>query len=148
MAIQLRSTKDFNPDWTKRETKIDWLVEGNPKMRHGKSYARFERYFGADTVGDYYDNSGSKGDLRHDWAHQFLDLIENSEEKPDIDKIAAARNVAAIKGFNERLNAPNLDDELIDELKVENAPGEVPALGDDIDELEVAEITEEELLAS
>jgi hypothetical protein len=85
MAVQLRNRDDFQPDWTSESTKIIWEVDGNPKRPHGKAHARFEAYFGSETVKEYVENGGTKADLRYDWEHRFLDLEAVDEPEDEVE---------------------------------------------------------------
>lgn len=71
---ELRNTKEWNSQNGAETTNVEWKVKGNPKRSHGQSYKRFEAYFGATTVKEYLEAGGTKGDLRYDWQHGFLDL--------------------------------------------------------------------------
>jgi hypothetical protein len=75
MEMQLRNDSEWKNEFTANgDTEILWLVVTNPKRSYGKSYARFEQYFGSSTVSEYLANGGTKGDLKHDWKHRFLSL--------------------------------------------------------------------------
>lgn len=52
--------------------KLAWLIKENPRSKGGATYARFAKYFGAKTVGEYLQKGGTLGDLRWDVAHKFL----------------------------------------------------------------------------
>lgn len=79
MATQTREMSGWNSSWFADETPIQWEVKGNPKRAHGKSYARFEQYFGASTVKEYIENGGTRGDLKYDWQHAFLTLESDTD---------------------------------------------------------------------
>ena len=69
-----KRSEGWTSSWYADETPIVWEVPGNPKRPHGKSYARFQSYFGAQTVGEYFKSGGTKGDLKYDWTNAFLSL--------------------------------------------------------------------------
>jgi len=56
--------------------KITWLIKENPKLKGTKSHARFAKYFGAKTVGEYFTKGGRRSGLRWDIAHKFLSVAE------------------------------------------------------------------------
>lgn len=97
----LRSFENWSSNWFAPETVINWEVKGNPKRSHGKSYERFENYFGASTVGEYISAGGTKGDLRHDWAHQFLTLGFESD-LPVVGRLAEDPDLVIEKALKSR----------------------------------------------
>ena len=54
------------------EQKLTWLVKENPRSKGGATFARFAKYFGSKTVGEYFKKGGTPGDLRWDVAHKYL----------------------------------------------------------------------------
>lgn len=81
MATETRDMAGWTSSWYANETPIQWEVKGNPKRSHGKSYVRFENYFGCETVGAYLEKGGTKGDLKYDWQHGFLSLGDGEPVK-------------------------------------------------------------------
>lgn len=79
MPKETREMAGWQTSWFADTTPINWEVKGNPKRTHGKSYARFELYFGAETVKQYLEKGGTKGDLKYDWQHMFLSLGDGTE---------------------------------------------------------------------
>lgn len=79
MPKETREMVGWQTSWNADETPINWEVKGNPKRAHGKSYARFELYYGASNVKEYLEKGGTKGDLKYDWQHMFLSLGNDTE---------------------------------------------------------------------
>jgi hypothetical protein len=90
MAKELRSKDEWNGAFNRGETKIEWEVKGNPKRSGFKAHARFEQYFGAETVAQYLEKGGTKGDLRYDWENKFLSL-QVPPEAPEVAESASAK---------------------------------------------------------
>jgi hypothetical protein len=87
MAKQLRDKAEWKSEFSANgSTRIEWLVDGNPKRPSGQSYSRFERYFQSPTVEEYLKAGGTKGDLKYDWEQCFLDLhLMATEAKAPIE---------------------------------------------------------------
>jgi hypothetical protein len=86
MATRIRN-EEWKSELGQSQNEIRWLVPANPKRSGFKAYDRFDRYFGAETVDEYLKAGGTKGDLRYDWEHQFLDIVSDSppaEAQPDV----------------------------------------------------------------
>lgn len=68
------------------EAKISWLITENPRSPTKATFARFAKYFGAGTVGDYMAQGGTKGDLLWDLRSGFLTVeglsLGPASEKP------------------------------------------------------------------
>ena len=60
-----------------RNDAIKWLVSNNPKIVGCQAWLRFEKYFQAETVGQYLAKGGLKADLLWDKEHGFLQIIDN-----------------------------------------------------------------------
>lgn len=75
-------------------TKIKWNIDHNPKKHSSKSWARFEKYFGSTTVGEWLSHATTNAekriliqDLNHDWEHkwfEYLDEQDNAMFRQDI----------------------------------------------------------------
>lgn len=87
MAKILRDKAEWKSEFTANgSTKIEWLVDGNPKRPSGQSYSRFQNYFQSQTVEEYLNAGGTKGDLKYDWENKFLDLqLPETETKAPIE---------------------------------------------------------------
>jgi hypothetical protein len=108
---ETRDIAGFDPMWTDGSTKIHWLVDGNPKRPHGKSYGRFEAYFGSETVQEYLDKGGTKADLRYDWTKLFLDLeSDESDDSETPDESAPVEMADAETVKEENIAADDHDD--------------------------------------
>lgn len=62
------------------DAKITLNVTENPKKEGSKSRARFEHYFGSETVGDYLAKGGTYQDIAYDIGRGFV-TIEPVEDK-------------------------------------------------------------------
>jgi len=67
------------------EAKITWLVSKNPRSAGKGTFARFERYFGSNTVAEFLSAGGSKGDLLWDIRAGYL-AVEGVTVGPAGDK--------------------------------------------------------------
>ena len=56
------------------DTGITWLVEENPKRPGSAAHERWEGYYGSETVEEYLENGGTRGDLRWDIDREFIEL--------------------------------------------------------------------------
>lgn len=110
MATETREMSGWTSSWYVNETPIQWEVKGNPKRSHGKSYSRFEKYFGAETVGAYLENGGTKGDLKYDWQHGFLSLGSDAPAQiasvPDNEPLVALESPKAPAKNRHNANKP------------------------------------------
>lgn len=58
------------------DAKVSWLVKDNPRAKGSETHARFAKYFGVKTVGEYFAKGGTSGDLRWDLAHKYLTVAK------------------------------------------------------------------------
>lgn len=58
-------------------SKISWLIRENPRNAGSGTHARFTKYFGAETVGEYFSKGGTPGDLRWDVKHKYLTVTKS-----------------------------------------------------------------------
>lgn len=56
------------------ESKIEWHVSENPRAKGRGTHTRFEKYMGAETVGDYKKAGGTQGDLNWDLRTGYLSI--------------------------------------------------------------------------
>lgn len=56
------------------ENKIKWNIFHNPKNK--ESGNRFEKYYKSNTIKEYFENGGTKKDLRYDQEKGYIE-IEN-----------------------------------------------------------------------
>lgn len=117
--IKLRNVEEWDTNFGAPAAKITWLVDGNPKRPHGKAHERFENYFGTATVEEYLNAGGTKGDLRYDWQHEFLDV----ELPPRVETSVAAAETPTVaeeprqpRTKREKLANAQTADEVVDEL--------------------------------
>lgn len=110
MATKTRDMNEWDSSFAAPAAKISWLVDGNPKRPHGKAHERFENYFGTDSVQGYLDAGGTKGDLRYDWQHQFLDI--EAPPKVEAKKVEMAKPAKQAKNGKQQelANAETADD--------------------------------------
>lgn len=54
------------------ESKITWLVKENPKRAGSASFERFEAYKGSKTVEAFLEAGGTRADLAHDTAKEYI----------------------------------------------------------------------------
>ena len=112
---ELRAKEEWNTAFNRGESKIVWEVQGNPKRSGFKAHARFEQYFGAETVAEYLDKGGTKGDLRYDWENKFL-MIEAPQDVPPVAEAEATKSekqVEPAKKTSRKASKEVVDDQLL-----------------------------------
>jgi hypothetical protein len=113
MMKELRPKEDWNGAYNRGETKIQWDVDANPKRAGFKAHARFEQYFGAETVDDYLKRGGTKGDLRYDWENKFLSLTAPEGDPEPAPQAAKSAKADEAKPASRSKSKKAVDDELL-----------------------------------
>jgi len=59
-----------------RDAPITWVTKKNPRQAGSGRHSRWQKYFGAKTVGEFLNRGGSLGDLRFDQSQGHLKTTE------------------------------------------------------------------------
>jgi hypothetical protein len=76
VAAEVKPLANINGVYVHPTTKLNWLIEANPKRPSGRAYARFAAYMTAATVQEYLDNGGTMADLKYDHSKGYVAIAE------------------------------------------------------------------------
>lgn len=108
-----------------KETPLSWNITKNPRMQGRATYDRFQKYFGANTVGEYMEKGGTKGDLLWDLRSGFLsiegvklgaDLVPRKPKvppKPKAPKAVKEPKASKVAGPTENEVAAAVNEEVV-----------------------------------